>query len=64
MCSICLNIPCLRGCPNKKEEKPVYTCSICEEPIYDGEVAYLMGNDVICCDCIEDAEFVVHREEE
>lgn len=37
MCSECNRVSCSPRCPNAKESKSKYTCSICEEPILNGE---------------------------
>lgn len=44
MCDICRQFPCNSRCPNYIPSKPHYYCSICNEPIYDGE-EYIVNDD-------------------
>ena len=37
MCEICLHRPCLRLCPNYHSNKAKHYCSVCDEPILNGE---------------------------
>ena len=53
MCNECMRHPCHPRCPNA-EEKPVCTCAICGEVIYEGEEMYAIGDDTFCVNCIED----------
>lgn len=54
MCSLCLHIPCLKGCPNAPEDMSKYTCCICGNGIYEGD-RYVDGPDgEICESCIDD----------
>ena len=54
MCDICLHNPHLPQCPYAPEPKGVYECSVCGEPIRDGD-KYVDGLDgCICADCIDE----------
>lgn len=44
MCEYCLQSICPPGCPNHKKEKARYYCSICGQPIIDGE-EYIQNAD-------------------
>lgn len=37
MCEYCLNDICPPGCPNYQPPQSNYCCTICKEPILDGE---------------------------
>ena len=41
--------------------KPVCTCALCENGIFDGEKAYRINGNVYCTDCVE--EFTAEAEE-
>ena len=57
MCEICHSNPCRPQCPKSDEPEQVYTCDICEAPIYDGECYYRISDDMaICEDCINDSK--------
>ena len=40
------------------DEKPVYTCDICEEGIYEGEKYLDLGNQKVCERCIDRCECI------
>lgn len=44
----------LRGENEDKERTPVYYCSCCNEPIYDGDYYYPIDGEKVCEYCIED----------
>ncbi len=52
LCSICLNTPCLSGCPNAPEPKIVTKCDECGEYIRDGDVYYRICDLNICEECV------------
>lgn len=55
MCELCLSSPCRPGCPNAEppRDSVVYTCSVCEGPILEGE-RYLDVCGMFICDfCID-----------
>lgn len=58
MCSLCRKQPCDSRCPNAVEEKPVLTCGVCKEGIYEGdkyfEVVQKCNISNICENCLED----------
>ena len=52
MCSICHSNPCRPQCPNA-EPRQVYTCDMCEAPIYEGDTIYRLADGTcICEDCV------------
>ena len=56
MCKICRSFPCRPQCPNA-EPIEVYTCDLCEEPIYDGDTYYRLSDDLCACeDCVQSAK--------
>ena len=56
MCNICHSIPCRPQCPNAEPEQ-VYTCDLCETPIYEGDDYYdIVSQLCICGECIAGAK--------
>lgn len=53
MCEICHQTPCASRCPNASNE-PVVFCTECGEPLYAGENAFILNEDVYCEDCVND----------
>ena len=54
LCSLCMQEPCANRCPNASEPKPLFTCSECNNGIYEGD-KYLKGVDgPICKECLSD----------
>ena len=46
---------CPAECPNAEPEQ-MFTCDLCEEPIYKGDTYYRINYDVcICEECMENA---------
>ena len=45
---------------NLFESELVARCRECDEPLYDGDTAYLIGGRYYCTGCVDDA-FVVCR---
>lgn len=55
MCEICHMAKCPAECPNAEPEQ-MFTCDLCEEPIYKGDTYYKISYDVcICEECMENA---------
>ena len=55
MCQVCRQYPCHPRCPNAEPPRPVYTCDIRNEGIYDGERYFdSPRNGPICENCIGD----------
>lgn len=57
MCAICLHSPCLNGCPNAAEPKPVTYCKRCGEPIVPGEEYAVIDGLDYCESCIDDIPY-------
>lgn len=53
MCAVCMKTPCDSRCPNAEDQKPVYTCEWCKEPIYEGDEYMDTPEGPVCKDCIE-----------
>ena len=54
MCEICRSFPCRPQCPNA-EPQQVYTCDMCDNPIYEGDTYYRLADDTCCCeDCVSE----------
>lgn len=51
MCDICLNTPCIIGCPNKKVYIFGY-CHLCGCEIYYGD-EYVNLDNKYCIDCVD-----------
>ena len=65
MCPICHRFICASNCPNAPEELPSLVCFKCESPIYRGDRAYRLDDNIVMCEgCIYDAAFIVTDEEE
>lgn len=54
MCEICHKCPCDPRCPNAPEEKGVYTCAYCDDPIVDGEDCFCIDGEYYHEDCFGD----------
>ena len=56
MCDICRRYRCPPGCPNNTEEEKIFDyCSLCREPIYDGEDYYCIDDNAFCEECVSDS---------
>lgn len=53
MCAMCGSYPCVNRCPNAPEPKPVYTCSWCNEPIFEEDKYMDTADGPVCKECIE-----------
>lgn len=53
MCSVCHSSPCLAGCPNAPEPKPVYTCKFCGEGIFAEDHYVEIDGDYYHAECLE-----------
>ena len=53
MCEYCHQSPCHPRCPNYVPEK-VYTCTMCDEPIDEGEEYVDIDGDPCHFDCVDD----------
>ena len=53
MCDLCYHFPCLSGCPNAEDERPVHICTNCGTPIYDGDRYADLGDRKLCEECID-----------
>lgn len=51
MCDICLRTPCDSRCPNADDPPIVCKCEVCEEPIYEGDLFYHIGDHKFCESC-------------
>lgn len=59
MCRICGEYPCKKVCPNFDSDSDLKIfayCSICGEPIFDGDTCYKLECEYICENCIDEAE--------
>lgn len=54
MCYICLNSPCLPGCPNADEPEAIFYCECCGEPIVEGDEYYEMDGYYYHEECFRD----------
>lgn len=59
MCELCKQTPCPARCPNAEVGMPPYFCDECGMPLYAGEKAYMIEENVYCEDCILEARFDV-----
>lgn len=59
MCQHCLHNPCVPGCPNYKEPKAAYYCSICGQGIYAGDEYVDNGGDYIHFECVPDLHWLL-----
>ena len=53
MCDICGMFPCMKGCPNEKEEEPVHCCTRCGEPIFSGDRDAEICGETLCESCTD-----------
>lgn len=56
MCAECGYYPCHPRCPNADEPRVVCKCDVCGNDIYEGDTMYVIKDDNICEECIEDGE--------
>lgn len=35
------------------DDRPAYLCDDCEEPIWDGDPVWMIGNEVYCDECAQ-----------
>lgn len=54
MCLECGSNPCNSRCPNSTEEKAIYTCTVCGNPIHDGDMYWDSQEGCICEDCLDE----------
>ena len=54
MCIECGSNPCNSRCPNSTEEKAIYTCTTCGNPIHDGDMYWDSQEGCICEDCLDE----------
>lgn len=60
MCPICHRFHHASNCPNAPASGSPYICFKCTAPIYRGDKAFRMDNNIVLCeDCISDAAFIV-----
>lgn len=58
MCEICKRYKCPSSCPNAEESEPVHICEKCKHPIYEGDFAYRINEEIVWCEnCMMDAGF-------
>ena len=51
-----------RNCPNAPEEKPAKLCTKCGGGIYNGEACYIIGDQELCEECINDCKIILDIE--
>lgn len=56
----CSKYPCCRDC-DKEEKIVVYTCSCCDEPIYEGQECFETQEGILCMDCVKGNTIIAKR---